>query len=112
MKKATDKNVKIRKEKVAELIAKKLLESVKEVEGLQYKLRQAFSIHGSHFSQKNAFKLSKNHFAEIVGGAAIKDDKKAFMMLWMATGEKIWDRINENEEEFEEIKDERLKIKD
>ena len=34
------------------------------------------------------------------------------MMLWMATGEKIWDRINENEEEFEEIKDERLKIKD
>ena len=107
MKKAIAKNVKIRKEEVAELIAKKLLESVKEVEGLQYKLRQAFSIHGSHFSQKNAFKLSKNHFAEIVGGAAIKDDKKAFMMLWMATGEKIWDRINEDMEEFEEMKDER-----
>ena len=83
MKKATAKNLKIRKEKVAELIAKKLLESVKEVEGLQYKLRQAFSIHGS----------------------PIKDDKKAFMMLWMATGEKIWDCINEDMEEFEEMKD-------
>lgn len=95
------KKLKIRKEEVAELIAKKLLESVKEVEGLQYKLRQSFSIHGSHFSQKNACKLSRNHFAEIVGGIAIIDEKKAFMVFWKAFGEKIWDSINENEEEFE-----------
>lgn len=98
--------VKVRKEKVAELIVKKFLETIKEIVGLQNQLRSLYNIHGTHFSQENADKLSREHFAEMVGGIAMKEAKKTFMTIWKAFGEKLWDAINENEEVFfsEEIK--------
>ena len=94
------KKCKVKKEQVATLLAKSLLERIKDQEGLQSFLRHEFHVHGSHFSMKNADKLSKAHYAEIIGGIILKESRRDFLLFWSEYGKRLWDIINDNEDDF------------
>ena len=95
--------VKIKKEEVATQLAKILVERIKDYEGLQHFLRNEFHVHGSYFSLQNADKLSKAHYAEIVGGIILKESRRDFLLFWSEYGKRLWDIINENEDDFYSI---------
>jgi len=94
--------VKVRKKEVATLVARCLLEQIggKNERGLQRKIRQGFNVHGKYFSKEHADKLSKEHYAEIVGAITAIKSRADFRRFWMEYGEQLYDTINENEEKF------------
>lgn len=94
--------VKVKKKEVATLVARCLLEQIggKNERGLQRKIRQGFNVHGKYFSKEHADKLSKEHYAEIVGAITAIKSRADFRRFWMEYGEQLYDTINENEENF------------
>lgn len=96
------KMAKVKKKEVATLMARCLLEQIggEREKGLQYGLRQEFNIHGSYFLRERADKLSKEHYAELVGAIAMRKSKKEFLDFWTGYGERLWDEIDSNEELF------------
>ena len=95
--------VKVKKEEVATQLAKILVERIKDYEGLQHFLRNEFHVHGSNFHLKKANKLSKEHYAEIIGGIILKQSRTDFLIFWKEYGKRLWDFINENEDDFYSI---------
>ena len=94
--------VKVKKKEVATLVERCLLEQIggKNERGLQRKIRQGFNVHGKYFSKEHADKLSKEHYAEIVGAITAIKSRADFRRFWMEYGEQLYDIINENEENF------------
>ena len=94
--------VKVKKKEVATLVARCLLEQIggKNERGLQRKIRLGFNVHGKYFSKEHADKLSKEHYAEIVGAITAIKSRTDFRRFWMEYGEQLYDTINENEEKF------------
>ena len=91
---------KIKREEVATQLAKILVERIKDYEGLQYFLRKEFHVHGSNFSLKNSDKLSKAHYAEIIGGIILKESRRNFLIFWDEYGKRLWDVIDKYEDDF------------